>query len=337
MIGSKKTKKILVADIGGTNARFAIAIFEDKTSLAPSPPRIESFQAFSCSEFHDPVELIQQYLRQHPKTHFDGACLAVAGVTVENTAYLTNLGWTIDAALIESRLGLAQVTVTNDFAALARSTTAIKPSQLITLHSGSGAAKGPISVMGPGTGFGMALVVQINEQSIVIPTEAGHSSFVPSGALETKVWDAVRDSLGRITIETFLSGIGMLRIYRAVCRLHNVAPLNYEPSTISGRALEQHDKVCLDTLSVFCSILGSVAGDMALCHGSTGGVYLGGGILPKIAEFVKESDLVERFLDKPPLEDFIARIPIYLIVDPQAALTGAALFALDIQNQKTSD
>jgi glucokinase len=331
MIGSKKSKKILVADIGGTNARFAMAIFEGKAT-SPSPsPKIESFQAYSCGEYHDPMELVQQYLSKYSDTHFDSVCLAVAGVTNDNTAYLTNLGWTVDGNLIATRFGLSNVVVTNDFAALARSATALGPAQLLTLHSGDRNPTGPISVMGPGTGFGIAQVVRSQSRSIVIPTEGGHCSFVPSGTLETQVWNAVRDSLGRVTIETFMSGIGMLRIYRAVCGLHNVAPLNYEPSTISQRALEQHDKICIETLSVFCGILGSVASDKALSHGATGGIYLGGGILPKIADFVTQSDLVERFLDKPPLEDFVAKIPIHMIIDPHAALVGAALFALDTQ------
>lgn len=330
MIVNRKSKKILVADIGGTNARFAAATVENGRGTPPKIPQIDDFASYSCADFHEPQELIEHYLNESGHTGFDAACFAVAGPALDNAAYLTNLGWTIKAGDIEAFSGIPKVTIANDFEALARSVTALDASKMLALHQAEPMLPGgPVCVMGPGTGFGLAQVIRNGQSVIVVPTEGGHSSFVPHGNLETRVWAQVKESMGRITVETLLSGIGILRIYRAICSLNDTIPLNYEPSTISQRALEENDAICVDTLQVFCSMLGGVASDVALTQGAIGGVYLGGGILPKIAGFVQKSKLMESFLDKPPMEEFIAQIPVNLITDPEAALTGACLLADD--------
>lgn len=325
----KKASRILVADIGGTNARFAAASVE--RGRDGEHVEIDGFTVVASEDFKDPLELIQHYLSDAAPAPFDAACFAVAGPVQGRTAYLTNLGWSMEADAVEAELGLTNVCIANDFAALARSACAVDADKLLTLHPSDKADKeAPVSVMGPGTGFGCAQVVEMDGRVRVLPTEAGHASFVPHGDLETRVFDEVRDSMGRVTIETFMSGIGILRIYRAMCSLNDVVALNYEPSTISQRALEHNDPICVDTLSVFCSMLGGVAGDIALTQGSLGGVYLGGGILPKISKFLVNSDLVARYLDKPPLEDYVSRVPLKLILDPEAALIGAGLLAADM-------
>ncbi len=327
-------KKILVADIGGTNARFAVATKPDGQIPGSLAPDINHFAAFPCADFHSPIELIEHYSQLSEMPAFDAACFAVAGPVSQNAAYLTNLGWTIDGSQIEQQLNIPQVIIANDFEALARSVTALETDQLLTLHQPEQEAlAGPISVMGPGTGFGLAQVFRAKGFITVIPTEGGHSSFVPHGELENAVWGQVKESMGRITIETLMSGVGIMRIYRALCSLKGVTPLNYEPSTISQLALDDQDETCVDTLKVFCSMLGGVASDIALTQGATGGVFLGGGILPKIAPLVEKSELLARFLDKPPMEGFVTRIPLHLITDHEAALIGAALLAEDTLNR----
>ncbi len=330
-------QQVIVADIGGTNARFAVATLTQGANTSARPPLIEHFAGYACADFHDPLPLLQTYIKDCPVKNIQSACFAVAGPADGASAYLTNLGWNFEAEKLSGPLALKNIIIANDFAALARSVTALDPSNVISLHGAANpSATGPISVMGPGTGFGVAQVIRKQSQVTVIPTEGGHSAFVPTGELETKVWNMVRESMGRITVETFLSGIGILRIYRAVCSLHDMSPLNYEPSTISQLAMEESDPICVDTLNVFCTMLGSVASDIALIHGSLGGVYLGGGILPKIAKFVQKSRLVECYLDKPPMEKYVEQIPLNLITDPEAALIGAALLAKDAIDEKRS-
>lgn len=318
----------MVADIGGTNARFAIADFSSVG--LDGVPDISGFQTYPCADFQNPVELIGRYITDHEVSGLDAACFAVAGPVSKGKATLTNLGWTIESAEIEERLGLPKAVIANDFQALARSVTALDQDKLLKLHeTNSSLHDGPISVMGPGTGFGLALVLIGRTTVTVAPTEGGHASFVPHGDTETSVFQEVHKSMGRVTVETFMSGIGILRIYRAVCSLRGVQPRNYEPSTISQQALENADDACVETLKVFCSMLGGVAADIALTQGAVGGVYLGGGILPKIGDFLARSDFVERFMDKPPMNDYIAKIPVSLITDPKAALIGASLLAID--------
>jgi len=311
---------ILVADIGGTNARLAIA-----TLLEGSGPVISNFETFPCSDYSELDDILQAY-----KTSLGGnlpkrACLAVAGPIIDRTAHITNLGWHLDATRLEHDFGFDSLLLVNDFAALARSTTTLVAEDLLPLRDCAPVTGGPVSVMGPGTGFGLALLVHHRSGYTVVSAEGGHVSFVPHGDLETKVWASLQKSIGRVTVETLLSGVGLMRIYRELCHMHETTPLNYDPRTISYQALEHDDEICLQTLGVFCSMLGSVTGDIVLSHGATGGVFLGGGILPKIADFFLESDFVERFLDKPPMQKFVSKIPVNLIIAPDAALKGAAL------------
>lgn len=331
MIAGKKNKRILVADIGGTNARFALAsLTPGSKTIEANAVQISDYAAFPCAEFNNPLDLILRYLENHQDTKLDAACLAVAGPVRGNSAYLTNLGWDIDGDEVGADLVLNNVVIANDFQALARSVTALDKNALLGLHDTEPVSDpGPVAVMGPGTGFGLSLVLIRRNSVAVIPTEGGHASFVPHGELETAVWNEVHKSMGRVTVETLMSGIGLLRIYRAICSLRGLTPLNYEPSTISQLALDGSDPACVDTLSVFCSMLGGVAADVALTQGATGGVFLGGGILPKISDFVQKSRLMESFLDKPPMEGFVAKIPVNLIIDPEAALVGACLLAAD--------
>ncbi len=315
---------ILVADIGGTNARLAIADLSDTNE----GPALNNFQVFSSAENKDLDTILTSYFSSLDGPAPRHACLAVAGPIVGETAHITNLGWHLDRAQIASKFNLQDLKLVNDFAALARAAPALGPSDLINIQANP-AAQGPISVMGPGTGFGLALLVNFQEKLAVVPCEGGHVSFVPQGELERKVWAAIQHSMGRVTVETLLSGVGLMRIYRELCHLRGITPLNYDPSTISNQALDHKDEICLETLGVFCSMLGSVAGDIVLSHGSRGGVFLGGGILPKILDYFLNSKFLERFTDKPPLQEFVSSVPVHVITAPDAALKGAALMMRD--------
>ena len=312
---------ILVADIGGTNARLAVA----QMPASGGAPSLTDFTAFPCADYSELDAVLEAY-----KLSLNGClpkrgCLAVAGPIIDRTAHITNLGWHLDSGDLERGFGFDCLHLVNDFAALARSTPTLDAADLVSLRDGAPNKGGPVSVMGPGTGFGLALLVQHSGGCSVVSGEGGHVSFVPHGELETRVWSALQKSIGRVTVETLLSGVGLMRIYRELCHMHDTSPLNYDPRTISYQALEHGDEICLETLSVFCGMLGSAAGDIVLSHGATGGVFLGGGILPKISEFFLRSNFVERFLDKPPMQKFVEKIPVHLILAPDAALRGAAL------------
>jgi len=328
----KSDSSVLVADIGGTNARLAIAHLKKDNSA----PELSGFMAFPCADYNELDVVLGEYFAAIKGPSPKYACLAVAGPVIGRTAHLTNLGWHLNAAQLEAKFGFESLHLVNDFAALARSTPILGGQDLIVLRDCDTKPGGPVSVMGPGTGFGLALLVHHQSGCSIISGEGGHISFVPHGDLETKVWSALQESIGRVTVETLLSGVGLMRIYRELCHIHKVTPLNYDPRTISNQALDHGDEICLKTLSVFCSMLGSVTGDIVLSHGSTGGVFLGGGILPKIRDFFITSDFVERFLDKPPMQEFVNKVPVQLIVAPDAALKGAALLYSEHMKQSSA-
>jgi len=327
VFSKKSNETILVADVGGTNARLAVAhLVSEQTASAPElAPTLSDFKSFPCADFHTLEDVLALYLADLKVATPPNACLAVAGPISGDTAHLTNLGWHPQSQTIATRFGFNAVDLVNDFAALARSTTVLGTEDLLELRRGDPAKGGPVSVMGPGTGFGLALLVPHKNGCSIVSGEGGHIGLVPCGDLETQVWTALQKNMGRVTVETLLSGVGLMRIYRELCHLKKISPLNYDPRTISYQALDNGDEICLQTLDLFCSILGSVVGDIVLSQGATGGVFLGGGILPKISEFLVRSKFVERFLDKPPMQDFVAKAPVHLITAPDAALKGAAL------------
>lgn len=314
----------LVADIGGTNARFAVA------HISPcGTPTLKNFRVFPCAEYHALEEIISEYLDTNPDAKPAHACLAVAGPVVQGKVYITNLGWELDTDKVKQQFSFDDLLIINDYAALAKATEVLKGESLLTLLPGKADLNGPVSVMGPGTGFGVAIMVRCDSGNTVITSEGGHISFVPTGEREMLVWNALMNNMGRVTVESLLSGVGIMRIYRELCHLENITPLNYEPSTISNMALDHGDPICKETLEIFCSMLGSVVGDLALAQGATGGIYLGGGILPKISDFVLKSNFRQAFLDKPPMQKYVADIPVYLITAPDAALYGAAVSYCD--------
>lgn len=314
--------RILVADIGGTHARFGIATMKGNDEK----PSIAHFQVFECADHHDMEILIRHYLDLLPVETPNIATLAVAGPVADNKSTMTNLGWHLDGDDLAEKLGFNALYFINDFGALAMATPALEGDDLLTIRDTNKPVKGPISVIGPGTGFGVALLVPSGDSYIPISSEGGHMSFAPKGKLEASIWENLSKEMDRVSVETLLSGIGLMRLYRALCSIHKCPPRNYDPRTISQLGIENADAICRESLVVFCSLLGSVAGDIALVQGSLGGIYLGGGILPKITDFFLKSSFVERFLDKSPMQDYLDTIPIHLIIAPDAALIGAAIY-----------
>ena len=321
-------ERVLVADIGGTHARFGIANF----TPGQSKPRIDNFHVFKCADHTGAESLLEQYLRQLTTDKPAVATLAIAGPVSDNIGTITNLGWPFDGKQLAEKLGFEALYIINDFSALAMSAPALEADDIVTIRNVEKPAKGPISVMGPGTGFGAAMLVPKNGDYTVIPSESGHISFAPVGALEGKIWQQLTAEAGRIPIESMLSGSGLVRIYKSLCAIHGETAQNYDPRTISEQAENDPDSICHEALSVFCNLLGSVAGDIALVQGARGGVFLGGGILPKVINFFLNSDFLVRFLDKGLMREYLESIPIHLIIAPDAALTGSAIYGHNSSN-----
>jgi len=315
---SSDAVQVVVADIGGTNARFALATL----SAAPtgrSTARVELAHSrqFSCADADGVAPLLAGYCQALPGPSPAFACIASAGPGDGSRRHLTNLGWTVDAAELAAVAGLAQVLLVNDFEALARA--AVECSTL-PVASGQAFTDAPRCVIGPGTGLGVAVVIPGEGGPRCIATEAAHMRFAAGDAEEWALVRALSQHHDPVYNELLLSGPGLERLHAL---LHPGAP-GRNAASISDAALAGAVDA-LETVHRFLGMLGSVAGDIVLAQGARGGVVLGGGILPRWASLLADSPLVPRFRAKGAMSRYLADVPIALINETRVAEKGAAL------------
>ncbi|TDD69165.1 glucokinase [Actinomadura darangshiensis] len=306
----------LVADVGGTNARFALVDGADGI-----PYNVHSLPT---RDHPGLAEAAAAYLDRHaPGTKPSAACLAVAGPVTSGTFHLTNAGWpkgTPEA--VRAHLGLPYLDVINDFEALALALPRLGEDDLITIGEGRPDSGAPRAVVGPGTGLGVAGLVPTPAGWVPVPGEGGQVDIPAATGRELQVAGLLREEKGAATAEYLLSGAGLARIHRYL------AALDGEPApalTAKQIAEDCDDRLCREAVEMFCALLGSLAGNAALTLGARGGVYLGGGILPRIVDVLRGSAFRARFEGKPPVEDYLRVIPTALIVHPGPALVGATV------------
>ncbi|GGV07094.1 glucokinase [Actinomadura cremea] len=307
----------LVGDIGGTNARFALV---DGPSGAPRAVR-----ALPTREHADLADAALAYLSRHaPGVRPSAACLAVAGPVTGGTFHLTNAGWPVGTPEdVRERLGVPHLEIVNDFAGLAMSLPRLAAGDLVPVGDRYPTADGPLAVVGPGTGLGVGgLVPAPGGGWVPLPGEGGQVDAPAGTDLEVEVVRLLRAERGAATAEYLLSGDGLARIHRYLAIIDGVPPEPAEPAWIVDH---KDDARCARTLALFCEMLGSLAGNVALTIGATGGVYLGGGVLPRIADVLAASAFRARFEGKPPVETYLRAIPTALIVHTGPALVGAAM------------
>jgi len=316
--GTKKRNGVaLVADIGGTNARFAIA---DRTVGEISLREIRRFRAADFQSVDDAAKAYLQSVGVKPSR----ACFAAAGPIIDDAVDFTNSHWTLRADDIAESLGLKTVRIVNDFFALAAGVEYLPPSSFIEVKSGAPIVGAPRLVIGPGTGFGQALIVPTICGDRIIATEGGHASFAPGADIEWEIRRHITREHSRVSIERVLSGSGLRNIYHALCAIEGEQDVFQQAEAITAAAIAGEDQTAAKTVNMFCDILGQVAGDAALSAGARGGVVLGGGILPKIKDIFIRSAFVARFVDKGRMSEYLSAIPVKLITGEGAALYGAA-------------
>jgi glucokinase len=308
----------LVADIGGTNARFGLI-----EGPGAAPTRVHTL---STRDHAGMGEAAAAYLAEHAADVTPGAaCLAIAGPVVNGACRLTNAHWEPDTAEnVRAKLGLAHVDVINDFEALAYALPNLEPADLHpiggdTLPGGDGTA--PLAVLGPGTGLGVAALIPTPSGWLPNPGEGGQVDIPAGTDLEVEVMRLLRAEQGATNAEYLLSGDGLVRMHRFLGMIHDVRT---EPGVTAADICARRDPLSAETLEMFCALLGAFAGNAALTLGARGGVFLGGGILPRIAEVLEKSDFRRRFEAKPRVEDYIRAIPTAIITHPGPALVGAA-------------
>lgn len=314
-------RTLLVGDVGGTNARFAIATIKDG---AIALGHHESFPAEQHPTFLKGVAAYVDGCDVKPT----GGVIAVAGPVTDGAIDLTNSPWAVSEAELQT-LGLNPVRLINDFEALAWGAPVVPATDLA--HLGGPAGGDPhaaIAVLGPGTGFGVsALARDSRGREIALPSEGGHASFAPDDAVEDEILRILRERYDRVSIERLICGPGLLNMHRALARIEGRETHIDDPARITAEALENPNSACGATLARFCAILGAVAGDVALTTGSRGGVYIAGGIAPRILPFLEASPFRERFERKGRFQDYMAGIPTWVITHKHAALLGAARVA----------
>jgi glucokinase len=308
---------ILVADIGGTNARFALARAE-KGAITVSDA--QKFRAEDFETIRDAASAYLEAMAIKPKT----ACFAVAGPVTDEQVEFTNSPWVLNIEEIKAALSLQRFLVVNDFEALASGVLSLKDEDLLPVKPGPGDPNAPVLVIGPGTGLGQALIVPFGKRFRVISTEGGHVSFAPRTDEEIAVMKFVAREHPRVSVERLLSGRGLVNLHRALCAINETPRISLHADEITAAAMDGTYPIAVRAVNMFCEILGRVAGDAVLATGARGGVVLGGGILPQIRELFMKSAFVERFLDKGRMQYYVEDVPVRMIIRDGAALVGAA-------------
>jgi glucokinase len=309
----------LVGDIGGTNARFAL--------LSDAHAEAKAFDPVRTADFPDIETAIEESVFALTSVMPRSAVIAVAGPVQGDEIDLTNADWVIRPKHMMQRLGLDDVVVINDFEALALSLTSLGDDVLEKIGGGEADDHGPKVVIGPGTGLGVAGIIHASGIWVPIPGEGGHVSFGPVEADEFAVWERLEPEHGRISAEALLCGRGMVRLYRGVAAAQGAEPRFTRPEQISDEALAGGDPVARRTVDLYCRLLGRAAGDLALTFMASGGVYIGGGIAPRLLPILAQSEFRRAFEAKAPHEDFARSVPSWVITGERPALTGLAAYA----------
>lgn len=301
----------LVADIGGTNARLALT---DGMQLSSPIVVVET------ASLKDVADLAEAALVAFDGQSVDGCCVAMAGPVHADQGSLTNVSLTVSAEGLGAALG-CPAKVVNDFYAMARGIPYLRRLRQV----GPGKPRdGVRALLGPGSGLGMAVLVPMRERPpLVLPSEGGHADLAPGSPLEQEVLGLLAARLPHVSWESVLSGPGLVNLYGALCAIWGVPEETLTPEEISRQGLVVEDPVCHQVLEMFFGFLGAAAGNLALTVCAEGGVFIGGGIVPKLIDFVASSPLRRRFEERGVLADYAAQIPLYVIEDEFPGLLGA--------------
>jgi glucokinase len=305
-------RQVLLGDIGATNARFAI--------LADGVlGTVKSFDVAKLTQFTDAVAA---FWKDHcPHHEIDKAVFAVAGPIQKDRCVLTNCSWVVDAKELHNTFGLS-ARIVNDFEAVAYSLPSLGSADLVQVGGGSVELAAPMLVLGPGTGLGVACLVPGKAKCFVISSEAGHATLAGATDREDEIIKRLRNRFGHVSAERLVSGNGLENIYRAILELDRLDLGPRSAVEITKCALDGDCRVAYEALTTFCAFLGSFAGNVALTFGARGGVYIAGGISPRIIDFLVQSEFRKRFEAKGRLQSYLEAVPSYVIVHPAATFLG---------------
>jgi len=305
----------LVADIGGTHARFALV--NEEGIVRP--------EVLRCADYRNPSEAAQAYLAQHSEGLVPvRAAFAVACPIKSDRVELTNSPWSFSIEETRRTLGLDHLSLINDFTAVALAVPHLDPAHLVAVGGGTARPNSTIAVLGPGTGLGVSALVPSASSWSPLQAEGGHVTMAAANAREAEILGWLRQRFDHVSAERVLSGQGLVNLYQAVSALSGHQAVYSTPDVISSHGLDGSCPICRETVETFFAMLGTIAGNLALTVGALGGVYLAGGILPRMAEPFRQSGFRARFEEHGRFQPYLAAIPTYLIVHPLPAFVGLA-------------
>ncbi len=309
---------VLIGDIGGTNARFAVIADEEGPA-----ERLPNTHTADHATIDDAIAAALGDRGVRPKS----AMLALAGPIAGEQVPLTNCDWVVAPRRLVARFGLDEAILINDFEAQSLCLPDLGPGDIDPIGDGTTAAEGTRVVVGPGTGLGAGALVNANGTWVPVPGEGGHVDLGPQSERDMAIWPLIERPLGRIEAETVISGGGILRLYRAVCAVDGATVRHETPEEVTEAGLTGGDAQATEALGLLATYLGRLAGDLALIFMATGGVYLAGGIPTRIAPVLKSGAFRDAFVAKPPHDGLLATIATAIIVKEDAALAGVGALA----------
>jgi len=320
---------ILAGDIGGTNTRLAFFDVKDDR------PRLVVKETFSSREHASLDEIVRQFAAAH-KLPVECACFGLAGPVRHGRVETTNLAWVVDARRLAEELRIKSVTLLNDLEANAYGISALEPNDFAVINGGSRDAAGNGAVIAAGTGLGEAGLYWDGTRHRPFACEGGHADFAPHDELEVELFRYLKSRFGHVSWERVLSGPGLKNIYEFLRDtghgdesedLRGKIDAGNPAAVISQAAMAGSCDLCVKALDLFVSLYGAEAGNLALKLMATGGVYIGGGIAPKILKALLDGNFLKAFVDKGRFKPFMDAIPVRVILDERTALLGAALCA----------
>jgi glucokinase len=329
-----KQGRLLVADVGGTWTTMALA-------AAGTDPAITVYHVYPSGDYDGLEAIVTEFLARPEVaklgSRIEAACFSLAGPVADNASTLTNLGWVVDGAALARSLGLPAVRLINDFSAAGQGIGHLAASDIEMLQAGEPVARGTRLIIGAGTGLGVGVLTWQEDGYAVHPSEAGHSDFAPVDRQQDLLLAHLRRSFGRVSYERVVSGPGLMRIFSFLQEAGDGVPSrqlldatrkrNDTAELIAEFAISRVDPVAVKALDLFVAVYGAFAGNMALVTLARGGVYIAGGIAPKIAAKLWDGAFMRAFTSKGRFSDLLASMPVHVVKNPQVGLLGAIVEA----------
>ena len=318
----------LLADIGATYARFCIEQL---------PGRFEHVTVLPCADYSGFTAIVQSYLDSVPGVRPRHGAVAIANPIESDRVQMTNRDWGFSIREAQAELHLHNLLVVNNFTALAMALPRLPAEGRRQVGGGAPQVNGVIGLIGPGTGLGVSGLIPNGDRWVTLAAEGGHASFAPTDARELRVLQYAWKMMSRVSAERMLSGPGIELIHQALSEDHpqtqpqlpSKTQTKLSAAQIVEGALDGHNPLCLETVDCFCGMLGTMASDLALMLGATGGIYVGGGIVPRLGELFDRSSFRERFEAKGRLSAYVARIPTYVLTAENLAFNGVSSLLSD--------